>query len=98
MTALQQYGKDILGVEVTNISNHGIWLLTGGKELFLGFDEFPWFKDAPVGKILNVEELSPGHFYWPDLDIDLGIESIENPERFPLVFKGNTISSNLKNA
>jgi hypothetical protein len=70
MTASQQHGKDTLGVEVTNISNHGIWLLTGGKELFLGFDEFPWFKDAPVGKILNVEESSPGHFYWPDLDID----------------------------
>jgi hypothetical protein len=32
----------------------------------------------PVAKILNVEELTP------DLDVDLGIESIEHPERFPL--------------
>ena len=45
------------------------------------------FKDAPVGKILNVEEPTPGHFYWPELDVDLGIESIEHPERFPLKAK-----------
>jgi len=47
------------------------------------YDDFPWFKDASVVKILNVQELNPGHFYWPDLDVDLGIESIEHPERFP---------------
>jgi len=72
------------GTEVTNISSHGVWLLSDGRELFLSYDDFPWFKDAPVGKILNVEQASPGHFYWPDLDIDVGIDSIEHPERFPL--------------
>lgn len=76
-------------VEVTNISSHGIWLLTGDKELFLPYDEFPWFKDAPIGEILKVEELTPGHFYWTDLDIDLSIESIEHPERFPLKSKSH---------
>jgi hypothetical protein len=25
------------------------------------------------------------HLYWPDLDVDLAVESIRNPERFPLV-------------
>jgi hypothetical protein len=69
---------------VTNISSHGVWLLTGGKELFISYEDFPWFKDEPIGKILNVDEPSPGHFYWPDLDVDLGIEIIEHPERFPL--------------
>ena len=72
------------GTEVTNISSHGVWLLSDGRELFLSYDDFPWFRDAPVGKILNVEQASPGHFYWPDLDIDVGIDSIEHPERFPL--------------
>jgi len=72
-------------VEVTNISSHGLWLLSGDKELFLSFEEFPWFKQAPIGQILNVEEVTPGHFYWPDLDIDLSVESIEHPERFPLI-------------
>jgi hypothetical protein len=50
----------------------------------MSYDKFPWFKDVPVGKIINVEEVTPGHFYWPELDVDLGIESIEHPERFPL--------------
>ena len=83
----QALGKSTSTAEVTNISSHGIWLLTGERELFIPYEEFPWFKDAPVGKILNVEEPTPGHFYWPELDVDLGIESIEHPERFPL--KGN---------
>lgn len=77
-------GKNISEIEVTNISTHGIWLLTGEKELFLPYDEFPWFRDVPISKILNVEQPAPGHFYWPELDVDLGIESIEHPERFPL--------------
>ena len=49
------------------------------------YSEFPFFKDVSVGKILNVEEANPGHFYWPDLDVDLGIETIESPDRFPLL-------------
>ena len=77
-------GTHTSAVEVTNISSHGIWILTGDREMFLAYEDFPWFKDAPVGKVLNVEEPSPGHFYWPSLDIDLTAEIIEHPERFPL--------------
>ena len=73
--------------EITHISSHGVWLLSGEKELFMPYTDFPWFKDAPVGKVLNVTEPTLGHFFWPDLDIDLGIESIEHPERFSLVAK-----------
>ena len=83
----QALGKSISEMEVINISNHGIWLLSGEKELFMSFEEFPWFKNVTVGKILNVEEPTPGHFYWPDLDVDLDSESIEHPERFPLKSK-----------
>lgn len=75
------------GVEVTNVSSHGIWLLAGDKELFMSYEDFPWFKDAPIGKVLHVEEPSSGHFYWPELDVDVGIETIEHPDRFPLKAK-----------
>ena len=77
-------GINISGTEVTNDSSHGVWLLSNGKELFMPYKEFPWFKDSSIDQVLNVEEISPGHFYWPDLDIDLSIETIEHPERFPL--------------
>ena len=73
--------------EVTNVSAHGIWILSDGRELFLSYDNFPWFKDATIGKVTNVEKLSSDHFYWPDLDVDIGIESIEHPEKFPLKAK-----------
>jgi len=72
-------------LEVTNISKDGFWLLLEGRELFLSFGDFPWFQRAAVGAILNVEQPHSGHLYWPDLDVDLAVESIEHPERYPLV-------------
>ena len=83
----EQLGKTVSDVEVTNISTHGIWLLVGEREFFLSYEDFPWFKEVPIGNIFRVEQPTPGHFYWPDLDVDLGIESIEYPERFPLKTK-----------
>jgi hypothetical protein len=80
----KQLGKSTFPVEVTNISNHGIWLLSSRGELFLAYEDFPWFKDVPVAKILSVEEPFPDHYYWPELDVDLTAEIIEHPERFPL--------------
>ncbi len=53
-------------IEITNISRHGVWLLAHGREMFLPYEHFPWFKNAPVGKILNVAEPAPGHFHWPE--------------------------------
>ena len=59
----------------------------GGTDAIMSYQDFPWFKDAPIGKVLNVEQLTPGHFYWPDLDVDLTSEIIEHPEKFPLKSK-----------
>ncbi len=81
------HGSSTFKAEITNISQHGIWLLANGKELFLPYTEFPWFENQTVKSILNVEEQSPGHYYWPDIDIDLTEQSIEHPERFPLKAK-----------
>jgi hypothetical protein len=78
-------GESTSDVEITNISKHGFWILLGEEEMFVAFSEFPWFKDAPVAKILNVEQVQPHHLYWPDLDVDLAVDSIRHPERFPLV-------------
>lgn len=82
-------GIGTLTVEVTNITAHGVWMLAGERELFMSYEDFPFFKGASVGKILNVEQANPGHFYWPELDIDLGLETIEYPERYPLVANVN---------
>lgn len=70
--------------EVTNISSHGIWILSSEKELFLAYEQFPWFKDKTINEIINVEDHGRGVLYWPKLDVDLSLEIIEHPERFPL--------------
>jgi len=87
MMSSRMPGKKPLDVEVTHISVHGVWLLAHDKEMFMSYENFPWFKDKNVKSILNVEEQSPGHFYWPDIDVDLTEEMIESPECFPLQSK-----------
>jgi hypothetical protein len=74
-----------LVVEVTNVSGQGFWLLVGDRELFVPFDDFPWFRHASIGQLLRVERPNAHHLYWPELDVDLAVESIINPERYPLV-------------
>ncbi len=80
-------GKNISEIEITNISTHGFWLFCRDEEFFMPYKKFPFFKEAPLKKILNFQEISPNHFYWPDLDVDLGMEIIQNPDRFPLIAK-----------
>ena len=80
-------GKSTSEVEVTNISQHVFWILLQGRELFVPFSEFPWFRSATIDAILKVELPYPRHLYWPALDVDLAVESLEHPERFPLVSK-----------
>jgi hypothetical protein len=77
-------GENISEVEVTNISGHGIWLYVRGTEHFLSYEDFPWFRDQSVRAISHVEEPSTGHFFWPEIDVDLSEEIIRRPDRYPL--------------
>jgi hypothetical protein len=78
-------GRNTSQVEVTNVSPHGFWLFVGEQELFVSFTEFPWFKDASIRQISRVELPSAHHLHWPDLDIDLAVDSLTHPERYPLI-------------
>ena len=84
-------GTTILGAVVTNISGHFIWMLIDDEELVLPYSEFPWFKAATIQQILNVLRPSADHLYWPDLDIDLSVETVRHPERFPLQAKSTNL-------
>lgn len=83
------HGASISEVEVTNVSAHGFWLMLDAEELFVPFTEFPWFKEAPISKLTHVERPRPHHLYWPELDVDLSVESLRHPEQFPLMAKAN---------
>lgn len=78
-------GADTSAVEVTHVSKHGFWMLVGEEELFAPFAEFPWFRRATIDQLCDVERPTADHLYWPKLDIDLSVESIRHPERFPLI-------------
>jgi len=71
-------------VEISLASNKGFWLFLGEEELFVPFSEFPWFKKATIEAISSIEWPTPDHLYWPLLDVDLSVESIRDPGRFPL--------------
>ncbi len=80
-------GKCTSNVEVPNVSEHDFWLLLGTEELFVPFADFPWFKDVPSAKLANAQRPQPHHLHWPDLDIDLAVDSIRDPAKFPLIAK-----------
>ena len=84
---LERLGGSISGAEVLNIDVHGLWLFAKGKEYFLPYDDFPWFKDAKITDVLNLQLLHEFHLYWPTLDVDLDLKSLEDTSETPLVYK-----------
>jgi len=82
-----KHGTHTSKAEVTNIDRFGIWILLSDSEYFLSYDDFPWFRHATVDQIINVETFQAENLHWPELDIDLSIESIRHPEHFPLTYK-----------
>jgi len=80
-------GRNTSRVEVLNIDAHGLWLYAQEKEYFLPYDEFPWFKNATVADILKVELQHGFHLYWPALDVDLDLHSLEDTSETPLVYQ-----------
>ena len=67
-------------------SNFGMWLLVKDTEYFLPYKDYPWFKDAKISDIYNVELLHETHIYWPTLDVDLDLDALQNPEKYPLIY------------
>ena len=78
-------GINTSAAEVTHISKHGFWLLLSDEELLVPFEKFPWFRQATIDQVSNVEWPTPDHLYWPGLDIDLSVQSLRDPGAFPLV-------------
>ena len=72
-------------VEVTPVFRLGLCLLLEGEKLFVPFAEFPWFGKATIEQLSTILRPSKNHLYWPQLDVDLSLESIRNPEAFPLL-------------
>jgi len=78
-------------VSVLMINAQGIMLSVLGNDYFVSYNRIPWMQDAPVRSVLNVQMSGSRAIEWPDLDVDLEIESLQHPERYPLVMKRNPL-------
>jgi len=76
-----------ISVSVENITPFGIWLFIKGNEYFLSYEDYPYFRDRTISSIQNVQLLHGYHLYWPELDVDLEIDNLENPDKYPLKYK-----------
>ena len=81
------HGTSTSNVEVLNISPHGIWLWVKGKEFFLSYEDFPWFKDASLAAIYRVQVIHGRSLRWEELDVDLALDSLEHSDRYPLKYQ-----------
>ena len=84
-----KHGTDILEYEVTNIEKFGFGLYNAGRAYFIDYESYPEFQNVPVKSILNIQKKDPDQFHWPDLDIDIELNALKNPEKYPNQFKRN---------
>ena len=76
---------------VLMINAQGIMISVCGQDYFLSYNRIPWMQDAPIRSVLNVQMSGPEAIEWPDLQVDLDIDSLRHPERYPLVIKRNPL-------
>ena len=74
-------------VEVTNISPFGLWILLNDTEYFISNEDYPSFQSATIRQIANVAVDFSNNLHWQDLDIDIEFDALENPEKYPLVYR-----------
>ena len=84
---LLEPGRSTSRVEILNVSPHGVWLCAKGKEYFLPYAEFPWFKDARLSEIEHVKLIHGRYLRWEELDVDLALDSLGDLDRYPLKYK-----------
>ncbi len=72
--------------QITSIEQDGFWLLIEESEFFVAFERYPAFQRAKVEQIFNFEQ-DEDAFYWPELDIDIELDALKHPEKYPLIFR-----------
>jgi len=73
--------------KVPNISHHGFWLLMDDREYFVPFKDYPGFTEATITQIYHVQRQGVSQFHWPDIDIDIELEALDKPERYPQKYR-----------
>ena len=85
------FNSESTSVCVLMINAQGIMLSVLGHDYFISYNRIPWMQDAPIRSVLNVQMSGPEAIEWPELDVDLEIDSLRRPERYPLIIKRNPL-------
>ena len=85
----KENNTNAISASILMINNQGIMISVEDNDYFLSYNRVPWLKDATVRNILNIKMSGKNAVEWPDLDIDLEIDSLKHPERYPLVMRRN---------
>ena len=78
-------------VSVLMINDKGIMLSVLGNDYFVSYNRIPWMKYASISDALEVKMSGRNAIEWPKLDVDLEIDSLKHPERYPLIMKRNEL-------
>lgn len=89
MQTILENNTNAISASVLMINNQCVMISVEGNDYFLSYNRVPWMKDATVRNILNIKMSGKNAIEWPDLDIDLEIDSLKHPERYPLVMNRN---------
>lgn len=86
-----KYNMQSTSASVLMINTQGMMLSVDGQDYFVSYNRVPWLRNATIGSALNVRKCGDWAIEWPDLDIDLEIDCLKHPERYPLVMKRNEV-------
>ena len=70
-------------LEVTNISQNGIWLLVDNEEFFMSYEEYPQFLRAQISEVFHVKRRGKEAIYWPDLSVRVLLSDLRQSMQKP---------------
>jgi hypothetical protein len=81
-------GRPIAAPKFAELTEAGFWLVLDECRILVDFREFPWFRGRSREELQNVERPFADELRWPELDVDLAVDSLLHPKRYPLRFGG----------
>ena len=74
-------------VKVHAIVSNGITVEAFNNVYFLPYTTNPWFKNASVSDVFDIKPVGNIGIRWEALDVDLEIDCLKHPEKYPLIMK-----------
>jgi len=87
---LKEGGRNTF-LKVVSITPTHIVLHINAEEFLVPFTRVPWFHNAKVEDVFDVRMNGDDEIRWDKLDIDLAVDSLKHPEKYPLVMKSYSI-------